>query len=291
VHLPHGEQFAVMTVLEPSPQHLCLPTRGHARAALMAVVAIVSRDVLVTRREIASLLVQTLAQPLFFLFIFGKVLSAIGTTGPQFSVALLPGIVAVTVFLAPLQALGIDLGRDLSFTREIDDRLLAPLPITLVAVEKVVLAAARGLLAGAFVFPLAYWILGSGYQVRTDDVGVLVGMMVLTSMLGAAIGLLMGTIFPITHLSLIFSIVITPLIFTGCLYFPWGSLGVIRWFQVLTLFNPLTYASEGMRSAMVPVQNGAPESLAMAWVVLVLCTSLVLSLGSGLKFFRGRVLS
>jgi len=280
-----------MTVSDLMAQRHELRPRSHAGAAWRAAVAIVSRDVLVTRREIASLLVQTLAQPLFFLFIFGKVLSSVGTTSPRFSVVLLPGIVAFTVFLAPLQALSIDLGRDLSFTREIDDRLLAPLPVTLVALEKVVLAAARGLLAGGFVFPLAYWVLGSSYQVRTDEIGVLIGMMALTSILGAAIGLVMGTIFPITHLSLIFSIVITPLIFTGCLYYPWGSLGVIRWFQVLTLFNPLTYASEGMRSAMVPVQNGAPESLAMAWVVLVLCTSLVLSLGSGLKFFRGRVLS
>jgi ABC-2 type transporter len=109
---------------------------------------------------------------------------------------------------------------------------------------------------GGFVFPLAYWILGSGYQVRTDEIVALIGIMALTALLGAAIGLLLGTIFPITHLSLIFSIVITPLIFTGCLYYPWGSLGVIRWFQVLTLFNPLTYASEGMRYAMVPFQKG-----------------------------------
>jgi len=280
-----------MSVLDSAAQSYELRHRSHARAALTAMMAIVSRDVLVTRREIASLLVQTLAQPLFFLFIFGKVLSSIGTTSPQFSVVLLPGIVAFTVFLAPLQALGIDLGRDLSFTREIDDRLLAPLPITLVVIEKVLLAAARGLLAGGFVFPLAYWILGSGYQVRTDEIGVLIGMMALTSLLGAAVGLVLAAIFPITQLSLIFSIVITPLIFTGCLYYPWGSLGVIRWFQVLTLFNPLTYASEGMRSAMVPVQNWTPESLAMAWVVLVLCASLVLSLASGLKFFRARVLS
>ena len=280
-----------MSVLDSAAQSYELRRRSHPRAALTAMMAIVSRDVLVTRREIASLLVQTLAQPLFFLFIFGKVLSSIGTTSPQFSVVLLPGIVAFTVFLAPLQALGIDLGRDLSFTREIDDRLLAPLPITLVVIEKVLLAAARGLLAGGFVFPLAYWILGSGYQVRTDEIGVLIGMMALTSLLGAAVGLVLATIFPITQLSLIFSIVITPLIFTGCLYYPWGSLGVIRWFQVLTLFNPLTYASEGMRYAMVPFQKNMRESLAMGWVLLVLCACLALSLGSGVKFFKGRVLS
>jgi hypothetical protein len=184
--------------------------------------------------------------------VFGKVLTGIGTARPGFGVVLLPGIVAFTVFLTPLQAVSIDLGRDLGFTREIDDRLLAPLPVDQVAVEKVLLAALRGLLAGAFVFPLAYWILGSGYQVRTDRVGVLAGMMVLTSLVGAATGLLLGTAVPITRLTLIFSLVITPLIFTGCTYYPWASLEPIRWFQYLALVNPLTYAAEGCASRSCP---------------------------------------
>jgi len=108
-------------------------------------------------------------------------------------VILLPGVVAFTVFLGPLQAVTIDLGRDLAFTREIDDRLLAPVPHVLVALVKVGLAALRGLLGGACVFPLAYWVLGSGYQVRTDQLGVLVALMALTALLGASIGLVLGT--------------------------------------------------------------------------------------------------
>ena len=56
---------------------------------------------------------------------------------------------------------------DLGFAREVDDRLLAPLPVSLVAVEKVLFAAMRGLVAGAIIFPLAYWILGNGFSVRT----------------------------------------------------------------------------------------------------------------------------
>jgi len=96
--------------------------------------------------------VQTLVQPLFLLFVFGKVLTSIGTAASGFSVVLLPGVVAFTVFLTPLQAVTIDLGRDLAFTREIDDRLLAPVPHVLVALEKVVLAALRGLLGAACVF-------------------------------------------------------------------------------------------------------------------------------------------
>ena len=66
-------------------------------------------------------------------------------------------------------------------------------------------------------FRLAYWILGNGYQMHPDDIGLLIGMIGADVLLGTALGLLMGTVFPITHLTLIFSIAITPLIFTGCL--------------------------------------------------------------------------
>jgi ABC-2 type transport system permease protein len=265
---------------------------AHAGPALVAFGAIVRRDLLVTRRELASFAVQTLAQPLFFLFVFGKVLTGIGTVRPGFAAILLPGIVAFTVFLTPLQAVSIDLGRDLGFTHEIDDRLLAPLPLEGVAVEKVLLAALRGLLAGGLVFPLAYVVLGSGYQVRTDLLGLLVGLMVLTALLGAATGLLLGTAVPITKLTLIFSLVITPLIFTGCTYYPWASLSSIPWFQVVTLCNPLTYAAEGLRFAIVPAPaGGASGTLALGWVLLVLCGSLVVLGGLGIRLFRRRVLT
>jgi ABC-2 type transport system permease protein len=281
-----------VTTLDPSHRPLRLEAPGHARAAVSALLAIAGRDLLVTRRELASFLVQTLVQPLFLLFVFGKVLTGIGTARPGFSVILLPGVVAFSLFLTPLQAMSIDLGRDLGFTREIEDRLLAPLPHLLVALEKVVLAALRGLISGALVFPLAYLVLGSGYQVRTDQLAVLAGLMVLTALLGASIGLLLGVVMPIAKLPLIFAVVITPLIFTGCTYYPWASLGGLRWFQVVTLFNPLTYASEGLRHAMVPALHGAAlPTLDVGWVLLALCGSLAAFLAIGLRLFQRRVLS
>ena len=51
---------------------------GHVAAALAAFVAIVNRDLLVTRRQALSFLVQTLVQPVFFLFLFGNVLTGSG---------------------------------------------------------------------------------------------------------------------------------------------------------------------------------------------------------------------
>ncbi len=276
-----------MVAIIPSHKQRGFHARSNTRATLTALLAIVSRDLLVIRREVLVFLAQTLIQPLFLLFVFGKVLPTIGAASAGFSTLLLPGVVALTVFLTALQGPAVDLARDLGVTREIEDRLLAPLPIALVAIEEVV-----GLLAGALVFPLAFWILGSGYQVRADLLGVLIGLMVLVALVGAALGLLLAAVAPIQLLPVIFALVFTPLIFTGCTYYAWASLNAIKWYQVLTLFNPLTYAAEGLRYAMIPPLHGqAPQTLAIGWVVLVLCAAFVLSLWGGLKLFRRRMVS
>ena len=265
-------------------------SRGRVGIALTAFVAIMRRDITVTGREFIAFLLQVLIQPLFFLFIFGKVLPSIGFTGPGFAAILLPGIVALTVVLTALQGVTLPLVLDLGFAREIDDRLLAPLPVTLVAIEKVIFAAMRGLVAGAIIFPLAFWILGNQYQVRTDSIGTIIGIMVLTAFAGATLGLTIGTLVKPEQIGLMFSLIFTPLIFTGCTYYPWGALDSIRWFQIITLFNPLTYAAEGLRFAMVPSFYGhALSTLAMPWIILGLSVTIVVFCIFGIRTFRRRV--
>src|SRR5438876_9679909 len=266
-------------------------SKGRVSIALTAFMAILRRDITVTGREFIAFLLQVLIQPLFFLFIFGKVLPSICFTGPGFAAILLPGIVALTVVLTALQGVTLPLVLDLGFAREIDDRLLAPLPVTLVAVEKVIFAAMRGLIAGAIIFPLAFWILGNQYQVRTDSIATIIGIMILTAFAGATLGLTIGTLIKPEQIGLMFSLIFTPLLFTGCTYYPWGSLDSLKWFQVITLFNPLTYAAEGLRSAMVPAIHGhALTTLAMGWVILGLSVTFIAFLIFGIRTFRRRVI-
>lgn len=264
--------------------------RSKTKAALTAFQAIFFRDLLVAWMDLPTFLVQVLLQPLFLLFIFGKVLPGIGIANPTLTVILLPGVIALTVFLTAWQAMTVDLSVDLGFLHEIDDRLLAPLPVSLVAVEKVLFAALRALIAGAIIFPLAFLILNSGYQVRIDLLGVTLGLMVLIALMAAALGLILGAITPAMKIQLTFSLIIAPLIFTGCIYYPWSSLATIRWFQIITLLNPLTYASEGLRYAMVPPIHGHPlQTLAIGWILLMLCGTFAVCLGLGIKLFRQRV--
>ncbi|HLH62860.1 MAG TPA: ABC transporter permease [Ktedonobacteraceae bacterium] len=269
-------------------------TRAKSRISVAgaAFVAILNRDIVVTGRDFIAFLLQVLLQPLFFLFIFGKVLPSIGFAQRGFAAVLLPGIVALTVVTTALQGVTLPLVLDLGFAREIDDRLLAPLPVSLVAVEKVLFAAMRGLVAGAIIFPLAWWILGDQYSVRTDAIGVIIGIMILTAFAGACLGLTIGTSVKPEQIGLMFSLIFTPLIFTGCTYYPWGSLDSIKWFQIITLFNPLTYAAEGLRYAMVPTINGHTlPTLAMGWVILGLSVTIVVFFILGLRIFRRRVIN
>lgn len=260
--------------------------------AFKAFFAILNRDLVVTGREFVPFLLQALMQPLFFLFIFGKVLPGIGLAAGNFAALMLPGIVALTGMIAAMQGVTLPLVLDLGFAREIDDRLLSPLPVWCVPFEKVLFGTMRGTVASAVIFPLGYLILGSGFAVRSDRILLLVGMVIMTAAVGSTIGLLMGTIIKPEQISMMFTLIFTPLLFTGCTYYPWGALGKIRWFQVATLLNPLTYAAEGLRYAMVPQIDGRDfPTLNVYWILPALGISVVVMFLIGKRTFSKRVVS
>ncbi len=265
---------------------------SRSRLAVNAFFAILRRDVVVTAREFVPFLLQALMQPLFFLFIFGKVLPGIGLAAGNFAALMLPGIVALTGMIAAMQGVTLPLVLDLGYAREIDDRLLSPLPIWWVPLEKVLFAALRGTVASSVIFPLGWFILGNGFAVRADRIPILIGMVILTGLVGATIGLWMGTIIKPDQISLMFTLIFTPLLFTGCTYYPWGALRNIRWFQVITLFNPLTYAAEGLRYAMVPAYGGRDfPTLGLRWILPALGVSVLTMFLLGARTFRKRVVT
>ena len=206
--------------------------------------------------------------------------------------SLLPGVIAFSIFQGSILAITLSLILDLGAIREIDDRLLAPLPVSLVAIEKVFFSAIRAMLAGALTFLLAYWILGSGYQVRGDELLPLIGIMFLYALSSSALGLIIGAALSADKIYLLFTLVFSATLYTGCVYFSWSSISSIKVLQIITLFNPLTYASEGLRYAMMPLTNGhASATLPIGWVVLGLSVSFFIFLLIGIQTFHKRVIS
>jgi ABC-2 type transport system permease protein len=266
--------------------------RGPASLAITAFLAILRRDLLVATRGVADFAIHAFVQPLLFLFVFGVVLPAAGLAIPGYGALLLPGIVTLTVFLASAQAVMAPLALDLGHLREIDDRLLAPIPIAAIVLEKVAYAALRGILAAAILFPLAPLILGDDYLVRSDSVPLLAALVILTAIVSAAGGLVFGVLVPPEHIGLAFTALFTPVVFTGCLQYPWSTLDALPWFQTASLLNPLTYSAEGLRAAMVPplVEGTVVVTLHPGWVMIGLIGFTGLFLVVGLRSFRRRAI-
>ncbi|MFE2755172.1 ABC transporter permease [Actinosynnema sp. NPDC059335] len=246
--------------------------------------AILWRDVFVTGRELPSFLAQVIIQPFFILFIFAKVLGDIGFVQGDFAAVLLPGIVAMNGFLGALQNTTLPLVLDFSWTREIEDRLLAPIPIPLVAVEKMVFGAVRGLLAAVLMIPIGFVMLDISWPASGLPAAFLV--IVLGSLAGAAVGMVIGTSVSPRHINVMFAVILTPLLFTGSAQFPWPALDNLRWFQVLCALNPLTYVSEGMRAVLVPGVEHIP-----LWVCFVVLLASIAGFGAlGMRGFLRRAL-
>lgn len=264
---------------------------GPHRTAWLAVLAfwaILRRDLLVTARGFVGFAIHAFVQPLLFLFVFGVVLPAAGLAVSGYDSLLLPGIVALTVFLSAAQAVMAPLALDLSHLREIDDRLLAPTPIAAIVGEKIAYAALRGIVAAVMLFPMAPLVLGSEYAVRSDSLVLLAVLITLTAVVSAAAGLLFGVLVPAEHVGIAYTVLFTPVIFTGCLQYPWAALDPLPWFQVTTLLNPLTYSAEALRHAMTPPPT--PPTLGLGWALLGLIGFTVLFVLAGLRAFRRRAI-
>ena len=168
-------------------------------------LAILRRDLFVTGREFPIFLAQVILQPLFLLFVFGKVLTELGYACPGYAQVLFPGLVALAAVLTGIQSTALPLVIEFSYSNEIEDRLLAPLPIGAVAVEKVVFAAMRGCVAAAVMFPIGVWILGSVPWQASSWFGVIV-MTILGALLGSAMGLILGTFVPPNRINVTFAL-------------------------------------------------------------------------------------
>src|SRR5260221_734427 len=82
-----------------SPGEASASTTAHSRffSSCAVFLGILSRDLLVPRRQLLPFLMHFWLQPLFFLFIFGVVLPVVGIAQHGYGTLLLPGIVALTI--------------------------------------------------------------------------------------------------------------------------------------------------------------------------------------------------
>lgn len=251
------------------------------------------RDLRVLRRSLLPLIVRTVMNPLMFIFVFTFVLPRIGQSfqpgagGASYATIVVPGLVAVGMVFTGISAVALPLSIELGGTREIEDRILAPVPVALVAVEKLVMGAVQGVLGGLVVFPLVYVIPATPVAVHVASWPLLIAVVILASLTAGALGLALGTIVRPQQIGLMFAVVVVPITFLGCVYYPWALLGAIPWLQTAVLINPLVYMSEGLRAALTPDLPHMPP-----WAFLGALATATLALGTvGVRAFIRRTIS
>ena len=122
--------------------------------------ALLRRDVRVARKELPFFLLRTTMQPLLFIIVFGYLMPKMGVVRAGYQTTLLPGILAISLATSAIQSVALPMVQDFGWTKEIEDRLLAPVPTWVVAAEKIVAGVLQGMIAALFVLPLGRLIMG-----------------------------------------------------------------------------------------------------------------------------------
>jgi ABC-2 type transport system permease protein len=252
-----------------------------------------ARDFRVLRREWVPFFLRTVMNPVLTVFVFTYVLPRSGQHLPvaagatSFATVLVPGLVAVAMVFTSIAAVSLPLSIELGATREIEDRVGAPVPLRTVPLAKVAFGAFQGLLAGAVIFPIITALPATDVHIRVASWPMLLLMIVLASWTAASLGLFLGTAVRPQQIGLMFAVVLTPIMFLGCVYYPWASLSAIPWLKVLVLVNPLVYMSEGLRIALTPDVPHLPPPVTAG--MLALLAALLTT--AGVRGFRRRVVS
>ncbi len=270
---------------------------GGAGIFFSAFLGLFLRDLRVLTRELLPFLLRVGMQPLLFLFVFTFILPHIGGgkgcnplamgSGADFGTVILPGLMAVAIMFSGIAAVALPLSSEFGITREIDDRVMCPLPLWAVALEKVCFSAMQSMIAALLVIPMAYYIPAVPVRAEVHNWFLLALVLAMASLLAGSLGLVIGSTVNPKQIGLVFSIIVVPITFLGCVYYPWANLDKIHWLQIAVLFNPIVYMSEGLRASVTPSIPHMPW-----WGILAALVFFTSALGRwGLKGFLRRVLS
>jgi ABC-2 type transport system permease protein len=266
-----------------------------------AFSALLLRDLTVLKKNLGVFIARTLVQPFLlvfvFLYVFPQIGEGVGASAGSgglsaFATVLVAGVVGLSIMFQGIQAVALPLANEFGYTKEIEDRVLAPLPVAMVAIGKVVAGAIQGLIAALIVFPIASVVHAHGVHPNLSvHWAELVTLIPLSCIMTSSLGLVLGTHIEPRNIGVMFGFIVLPLTFLGGTYYPWTSLAAVKigafpWLQALVCLNPLIYVTEGFRAALTT----APH-MQLYVIYTVLIGFCALFLWAGIRGFYSRVLS
>jgi ABC-2 type transport system permease protein len=293
---PSASEIAALIAEAPEPRPTLVKTFG----------AMMAREFRVLRRNALATFTRAVMQPLLFVFVFAYVFPKIGggfnlggaaaagagaaaQSGVNFATILVPGLMASMLLMQGIMAVTFPLVMEFSWQRTIEDRALAPVPIRVLAIQKIAAGAVQSFIGAVIVFPIVLLVHASGQAPHVDvtNWALFALILVFSSLLTSALGLLLGTIMDPRKMQMLFAVILLPATMLGCVYYPWSALHHIEWLQILVLINPMVYMSEGLRAVLTPELGHMP-----LWAVLLALVGGTVVFGYlGTRTFTRRVLN
>ena len=113
------------------------PTRSTMAASRSALLALILRDLVVLKKNFGEFVIRTLVQPFLLVFVFLYVFPTIGqgvgggggkVAESAFATVLVAGVVGISIMFQGIQAVAMVMAQEFGYTREIEDRVQAPVP-------------------------------------------------------------------------------------------------------------------------------------------------------------------
>ena len=230
----------------------------------------VKRDILFQWRNWAEFIFRVAVLPFILILTYGFILPRIGVLTEDFPNNMFPGMVGMSLLVTGIHGTAIPLSMDFNNSREIEDRLQAPVDIRVTAWSKMVVGIIESWIGGLLVLPISLMFMGSylNFSMSSLDILLLILILALSSVASASLGLLVGTIVKPMQIAAMFPGFLMPIIFTGAVFFSWQSLTPLPIIKGLVLFNPLVYINEALRFTMMETTTAMPLWFSLTGIIL-----------------------
>jgi len=243
----------------PRVPHEHVPVRN-LRGDLRAVKIVWQRELMRVARD-KPRLVTALLQPLLYLFVLGTGMATLtGGAAGELRVFLFPGVMVMAVLFTSFFSAGsLVWDREFGFMREM---LVAPVRRGAILLGKCLGGATTGAFQGLVVLVAGTL---AGLPCTPGLALVVLGELVVAAFAVTALGLVVAVrLRAIQSFMTVVQLLVMPLFFLSGALYPLGSLP--PWLAVLTRLDPLTYAVDPLRRAILEAA-GAPsiEAAGVTW--------------------------
>lgn len=220
----------------------------------IAFKTMVKRDLVIQARDKWEFVFRVAMLPFVLILLYGYILPRVGIVSPDFPNQMFPGMVGMSILVTGIHGTAVPLTMDFNMSREIEDRLQAPVNVSIVALAKMFVGILESWIGGLIVLPISLIFMASSLNININiqSIIMLIPILLISAICSAALGLLVGTIIKPSQIAAMFPGFLMPLVFTGAIFFSWRALSATPIIQKLVLVNPLLYVNEALRAILTP---------------------------------------